>query len=232
MILRVLRRLPLLVAILTLWPAGIRAQCGQCQGDFNGNGEVTINEIIVSVNNALNDCPAPGPRFTDNGNGTITDTTTGLQWEKKDSFDAAGEPVVCPGGSTCGNPHDADNRYTLSVEGNSPDGSAYSDFLAKLNSAGGFAGHTDWRLPSVGELQYLVDHARFDPSIDSAFNTACAPACSVTTCSCTVRDSYWTATPVVDLPGAAWAVDFNRGTVSYYDDTTLPLFVRAVRGGV
>jgi len=222
-------------ALLALWPALIGAQCDQCEGDFNGDGQVTITEIIVSVNNALNNCPPPGPRFTDNGDGTITDTKTGLQWEKKDSKDVEEppEPIVCPGAPTCANPHDADNRYTWSAgPAGQPDGSAYTDFLAKLNSAGGFAGHTDWRLPTVVELQDPVDHGQSDPAVDKAvFDKLCTPTCTVTTCSCTVPDAYWSATPVVDLPNSAWTVNFIRGIVTYYDDTTLPLYVRAVRGG-
>ncbi len=216
--------------LLTLWPAGIRAQCSnQCEGDFNCDGQVTIDEIIVAVNNSLNDCPVPGPRFIDNGDGTVSDTRTGLMWEKKDSFDAA-DSIDCPGSPTCVNPHDADNRYTLSIDGSMPDGSAYTDFLAKLNGGSGFAGHTDWRLPTVDELQNLVDHATFDPAINAAFNKACTATCTVATCSCTVRDDYWTTTPVADIPtNSAWIVNFNRGIVEARDDTTIALYVRAVR---
>jgi hypothetical protein len=223
--------LGLATVFLALWPAAGSAQCPQCQGDFNGDNIVTIDELTVAVNNALNDCPAPLPRFVDNGDGTVTDTNTGLQWEKKDHFDDPADLVICPGGTTCANPHDADNRYTWSAEGTAPDGSAYTDFLAMLNSGNGFAGHTDWRLPTVDELQTLVDHARSDPSADPAFNMGCTPTCTLTTCSCTVRDYYWTATPVADLPTNTWTVNFNRGIVNYADDTTLPLYVRAVRGG-
>jgi hypothetical protein len=220
-------------ATLALWPAGIRAQCTQCNGDFNADGEVTIDEIIVAINNALNDCPAPGPRFTDNSDGTITDTTTGLQWEKKDSKDPEEpvEPIVCPGKPTCANPHDADNRYTWS-SGDAQNGSVFTDFLARLNNGDGFAGHTDWRLPTMTELQTLVDFGTWAPAVDPIFSTPCSSGCTVETCSCTALDFYWSATPQAD-PGLAdfrWAVGFNYGTADFYDKALADgLYVRAVR---
>ena len=48
-----------------------------------------------------------GVRFVDHGDGTLTDTQTGLMWEKKDNLDNEGDFA---------NPHDADNRYTWAAE--------------------------------------------------------------------------------------------------------------------
>jgi hypothetical protein len=209
--------------LLALWPARIGAQCDPCEGDFNGDDQVTVDEILVSVNNALNGCPLPGSRFIDNGDGTLTDTRTGLLWEKK---------------SDDGSIHDKDDTYSWSSTGTAVDGTAFTTFLVTLNQTN-FAGHNDWRLPSVTELQSLVDYGRFAPVIDPAFNTACETACTVTTCSCTVLEYYWSSTTIADVsnPGFAWNVDFNYGYVNAYDKTqgAIPAagsYVRAVRGGL
>jgi hypothetical protein len=48
------------LAVLMLWPV---AGAAACPGDLNGDGTVTINEIITAVNAALNGCaadPCPG----------------------------------------------------------------------------------------------------------------------------------------------------------------------------
>jgi hypothetical protein len=63
------------------------------------------------------------PRFVDNGNGTVTDNLTALQWEKKTSLDST---------LNAADPHDADNTYTWSAAGTAVDGTAYTDFLANL----------------------------------------------------------------------------------------------------
>ena len=54
------RMVPLvLTLVLTPWLAGRAA--AQCCGDCNGDGAVTINELITAVNNALDGCGAATP---------------------------------------------------------------------------------------------------------------------------------------------------------------------------
>jgi len=67
-----------------------------------------------------------GTRCVDNGDGTVSDTVTGLMWEKKDNLDST---------SNLSDPHDADNTYTWSLGGadEAPNGTAYTDFLHRLN---------------------------------------------------------------------------------------------------
>jgi hypothetical protein len=149
--------------------------------------------------------------YTDNGDGTITDNRTGLMWEKKDDNNAGGI-------------HDWNNTYTWA--------NAFV-FVAALNTEPCFAGHCDWRVPNINELQSLADYGKFDPGIDDTFNTSCAPGCTVTTCSCTQWSPYWSSTGYLP-PGFTnnlLFVDFHAGGI---DHTTSGnnLYVRAVRGGL
>ena len=95
----------------------------------------------------------------------------------------------------------------------------------------GFAGYSDWRIPTVKELQTIVDYEAFIPSIDSAFDNGCAAACTVTTCSCTASVNYWSASTVAVTPASAWSIVFNFGTVNAFNKGA-NRFVRAVRGGL
>jgi hypothetical protein len=146
--------------------------------------------------------------YTDNGDGTITDTNTGLMWEKK---------------SDDGSIHDKDTFYTWD--------DAFAVHVAGLNASGGFAGHTDWRVPNAKELQSIVDYERVNPSIDPAFNTACVASCTVMSCSCTASSFYWSSTSYAANPFGAWLVNFLVGFVSTQGKIgNFP--VRAVRGGL
>jgi len=138
--------------------------------------------------------------YQDNGDGTITDLNTGLMWEKK---------------SDDGSIHDHDNTYTWGMT-SSPytmNGTIVTSFLSGLNAGGGFAGHIDWRIPNVKELQSIVNYqiAYPSPTVSSEFNTGCAPGCTVLTCSCTAAHSYWSSTTYALNPDYAWVVVFYGG---------------------
>ena len=153
--------------------------------------------------------------YNDLGNGVIKDQRTGLFWEKK---------------SDDGSIHDKDNTYTWSTGDNSFDGTAATVFLATLNTAPCFAGASDWRLPTLNELETIRDLGNVNPVVPAAFNTGCTAGCTVTTCSCTRSSGYWSSSTSAGGPGDAWLVYFNAG---YVDDffKTNSFFVRAVRGG-
>jgi hypothetical protein len=170
--------------------------------------------------------PSASPRYVDNGDGTITDRATCLVWEKKTG--TVGTRVTCTTSSGCPDPHDVNNLYRWSDTGTDPDGSAFTLFLEQLNAGAGFAGRTDWRLPTSagvgsaptgqpGELESIVDTG-YSPTINPIFGP-------------TASSSYWSSSTYSDYPSGAWFVYF----AGRYVDTntkTISDFVRAVRGGV
>lgn len=228
--------------------------CGPAQpcGDINDSGTVTAADALTVLRKAVGlpvnlqcGCAAsdgstglpetgqtasygPGSdgeqqwglarKFTDNGDGTVTDNVTGLMWEKK---------------SDNGDIHDKDNAYTwgLSASPYVMNGAMVTTFLASLNSGGGFAGHTDWRIPNRFELETLLDLGAYIPATYSAFDNGCYSGCSVTTCSCCRPDAYWTSTSSQGYPHQAWYVSFYFGSVYFNGNKPDSYFVRAVRAG-
>jgi len=177
-------------------------------------------------------------RFVDNMNGTVTDNQTGLQWEKKDN--------TCPG------IHCVTDTYTWCVAGSDaftcanggvPDGPAFTSFLRMLNGGdtgvgnctvsdadgsheGGFAGHCDWRLPTIDELVTIFDSTQGNcvggegVCIDPTF----APT----------ANEYWSSTTLARDSNVAWCFFFS--TPGFTDENFKPggtgsFSVRAVRGG-
>lgn len=158
--------------------------------------------------------PTSGP-FVDNCDGTITDTSTGLMWEKK---------------TDNGGIHDEDNLYTWLATGTAFDGTASTVFLDTLNTTN-FAGHNDCRLPKVSrdadtgmpELETIVD---LDQDLcDGGFGACIDPIFGPTAAS-----DYWSSTTDANNPFSAWFVNFLNGAVNNFDKRFNP-HVRAVRGG-
>jgi len=93
---------------------------------------------------------APADRFIDNGDGTVTDEGTGLQWKRC----SEGQTWT---GATCTGP--ATQFFGLS------DG--WKQALQLANSAV-YAGKSDWRVPNVKELASIIEQACHSPAVDIA----------------------------------------------------------------
>ncbi len=153
---------------------------------------------------ALDTTGCTNERYQDNGDGTVTDHQTKLMWEQKTDDDTV---------------HDTDNDYTWSTGSPyNPDGTAFFDFLAELNGPSPFAGHDDWRLPTVTELESIVDLSEGPPTIDQ---TMFGP---------TQSDAYWSSSTGQGAPHAAYFVGFGGGGTGA-GFKTASTFVRAVRAG-
>ena len=146
----------------------------------------------------------------------MTDNLSNLQWEKK---------------SNANDLHDKDSTFSWSNSGTAGDGSAYISFLQPLNSPG-FAGFSDWRLPTLVELQSIIA----DFSCRRMFGgSSCI--CAISPCIDTELDAtttlasvYWTATTAIAAPTEAGTVTFDTGGIGAATKTGAA-YIRAVRFG-
>lgn len=189
--------------------ADLTACQSSSQAAFPGDGYPNPDQYGVSGH-------GPALNYTDNGDGTFTDNVTKLMWEEKTSV--------------AGSIHDVNNctyAWTNGVAGSAADGPLFTVFLHTLNNscAGdetkscasdtdctgigngkcGFAGHRDWRIPNIKELQSIVDYSAQNPAIASSVP------------GFTKSSFYWSATSNANASFsiAAWNVPFDFGAVSF-----------------
>jgi hypothetical protein len=184
-----------------------------------------VGDKVIYYNNAWTCSPSGLPRYVVNGDGTLTDNQTGLMWELQTS--------ACGGEITCVN-----NSYTWSTGVNNPDGTLYTSFLATLNggdyyspSAGQdvsngptacFANHCDWRIPTIAELNTILE--------TSAPGCGSGSACIDPAFGPTQASGYWSSSSLAGNPNGAWFVYFFDGFVNGFNKTNV-LCARAVRSG-
>ena len=88
--------------------------------------------------------------------------------------------------------------------------------------------HTDWRLPTVQEMQSLVNYGSHNPAMSNADGTGIWQENDAF--SNVKTDSYWTSTLDASTPNFAWRVRFDRGLL-FTEHKSLPFYVWPVRGG-
>lgn len=190
--------------IATALAGGGLASCAEGSQTLPGDGYVNPDAVGVSGHGrALS--------YADNGDGTFSDCNTGLMWEKKDDS---------------GGVHDVDNDYLWTdfadMDGSDPDGNLFTVFLNTLNNrcdgdevtactsdadcAGignglcGHAGHRDWCIPNLKQLQSIVDYSRINPASSVPGETKAF--------------DYWSVTTLAGSPLNVWWVDFSDGVAN------------------
>lgn len=131
-------------------PTGSTGGAGGATSTSSTGGSIDRNWPNWKMPNSPSDVTnqgAPNPAaYQDNLNGTVTDTVTGLMWQK----------AVAPG------------TYTQ------PNALLYCS--TTLSAGPGLGGHTDWRLPTRIELVSLVDFSVGNDNVNAAINANYFPS--------------------------------------------------------
>ena len=151
----------------------------------------------------------PDSRFSDQFDGTVLDTVTGLVWQRC----ALG---FTWDGSTCQRDELSPLTYT------------WEQALLEATAAGG-----TWRLPTIKELQSIIEYQCYGPPFSPTIFPA-SPTGTIT--NFPAEDpltGYWSATPTSDADGStfytkAWFVDAYAGYI-YFTLKTNRNFVRLVK---
>ncbi len=188
---------------------GKTADLTKCQTKFDAKLTATNDKATASG------IPC---RYADHGDSTVIDYDTGLQWEKKTGTDLLG---ICPRGAiNCVldvYTRDAVQAFVVNTS---------ADHLTFTGVLVGFAGHSDWRLPTIVELVGIMDLSVAGCGIGLA-----PPPCIDPIFGPTVVGSYWSTTAVADNPSEVWVVgghgDFGGGIAEI-----TRVYVRAVRSAL
>ena len=143
----------------------------------------------------------PNPRFTDNGDQSVTDNLTGLIWAKdanlmktrdpllygQTTYDGAGIPTTIPG-----------NTWQQAL-----------DYVKKLNTEI-YLGHNDWRLPNINELA----------SIKNIGQSNQATWLNGQEFANVQFNAYWSTTNYTYDTSGDWVVSMNTGVTDGINKTS------------
>ena len=147
-------------------------------------------------------------QYIDHGNGTITDTASGLMW-KRCLEGLSG--VNCEKGKT--------GKYT------------WDDAVKRFKDAK-YAGYSDWRLPTIAELKTLVYCSKGVKNKDNCWcnDGSEEPTINQQAFPNTEASFVWSGSPYADYTNYAWFVNFSLGVSGSYNRSH-SYAVRLVRSG-
>ena len=145
------------------------------------------NNVVVSTISTVSFTVGAGA-FTAVTGGCLLDNVTGLMWEQK---------------TTDGGLRDWTKRYSNYSAAYNPSllygtSTDAAGFVAAVNATN-LCGYSNWRLPTVSELQSIVVTGVGSPTIDTFWFPN------------TQNFEYWSATPSILSNDSAWVVDFSSG---------------------
>jgi hypothetical protein len=130
-------------------------------------------------------------------------------------FSTHGHADAPPGRYMIANGTVVDTKTSLTWQQTIPT-DLYSWTAANMYCAGLDLDGIGWRLPSVKELQTIIDDTNTNPAIDpTAFPN-------------TPNVTFWTSSRLAGSPSNAWDVFFDYGNTGYAD-VAIPIRVRCVR---
>ncbi|MGX9727487.1 MAG: Lcl C-terminal domain-containing protein [Candidatus Electronema sp. VV] len=156
----------------------------------------------------------------------VKDNVTGLIWEvktddgglhdKDDTYTWYNTDGTANGG-TAGVENPTHNSCFGWTSGNATTYCNTEAYVKRVNAAG-WCGATDWRVPTLKELESLVNYGHSNPAIDTDYFPNA------------ISSYVWSGSPYAVNSVVAWSVDFyygySFGNASYYN-----IAVRLVRGG-
>jgi hypothetical protein len=213
-------------------------------GDVNGSGALDIADAVYLLSFLFLGGPAPAPCSPRGAGLGLPDTG------QTQCVVCSGQP--CQGllqvflfsqdaSLVTGCPNDA-NRFTVTANPNSEDivtdnctGLQWQRFTSETRFTWcqaldfcfdlRYAGRAGWRLPSVRELESIVDYGREFPAIDPVFRFGDGGGAGGN------PNRFWTSTSDAGSLASSWVIDFDSGITLDRQSKTNTFLVRAVRGG-